>query len=154
MEKLPHDFKEFLKLLNTHGVEYLLVGGYAVNFYGYPRYTGDIDFFVATHEKNAEKLVQALKEFGFDVPELSVDLFLDASRMTRFGREPVKIEILNSISGIEFEEAYSNHKLVNIDGIEIPLISLADLRKNKSASGRYKDLDDLENLPPVEIDQP
>ena len=98
MEKLPHDFKEFLNLLNSHGVEYLLVGGYAVNFYGYPRYTGDIDFFIATNEQNAKNLVQALKEFGFDVPELSIDLFLDASRMTRFGREPVKIEILNSIS--------------------------------------------------------
>ena len=118
-----------------------------MNYYGYPRYTGDIDFFISVGNENAEKLVEVLKEFGFDVPELRKELFLDEGRMSRFGREPMKIEILNSISGIRFEEAYLNHKVVSLDGIEVPLISLADLRKNKRASGRFKDLGDLENLP-------
>jgi len=149
MENLHPDFKEFLKLLNSHQVDYLLVGGYAVSIHGYPRYTGDIDFWVAVSEENAQKLVNVLKEFGFDVPDLSTELFLDKSRITRLGREPVKIEILNSVSGLDFMPSQERAISIDIDGISIPVISLSDLRKNKLASGRAKDLADLENLPPV-----
>ena len=148
MENLHPDFKEFLKLLNSHQVDYLLVGGYAVSIHGYPRYTGDIDFWVAISEENALKLVGVLKEFGFDVPNLSTELFLDRSRMTRLGREPVKIEILNSVSGLDFEPAQKRAITIDIDGISVPVISLADLRQNKLASGRPKDLADSDNLPP------
>jgi predicted nucleotidyltransferase len=126
-----------------------LVGGYAVSIHGYPRYTGDIDFWVAVSEENAQKLVNVLKEFGFDVPDLSTELFLDKSRITRLGREPVKIEILNSVSGLDFMPSQERAISIDIDGISIPVISLSDLRKNKLASGRAKDLADLENLPPV-----
>lgn len=147
MQNLHPDFKEFLRLLNSHQVEYLLVGGYAVSIHGYPRYTGDIDFWIAVSEDNAQKVVQVLQEFGFDVPSLSKDLFLDKSRMTRLGREPVKIEILNSISGLDFSSSKENAISIEIDGISIPVISLSDLRENKLASGRAKDLADLENLP-------
>jgi len=147
MENLHQDFKEFLKLLNSHQVDYLLVGGYAVSIHGYPRYTGHIDFWVAVSEENAQKLVDVLEEFGFAVPSLSKELFLDESRMTRLGREPVKIEILNSISGLNFKPTQQRAITVDIDGITIPVISLVDLRINKLASGRAKDLADLENLP-------
>ena len=147
MEKLHPDFKDFLNLLNKHKVNYLLVGGYAVALHGYPRYTGDINFWIAQTERNAERLVAVFKEFGFDTPNLSTTLFLESNRMTRIGREPVKIEILNSISGVQFNEAYASKELVKVDDILIPLISLRDLRKNKLASGRNKDLADLDNLP-------
>ncbi len=147
MENLPRDFKEFLSLLNEHQVEYLLVGGYAVALHGYPRYTGDIDFWVRITEENALKIVTVLKKFGFDLPELSKEMFLDLNRMTRLGREPVKIEILNSISGLTYDEAIKGVKIFEIDGIQIPVIGLEELRKNKKASGRAKDLADLENLP-------
>ena len=147
MEKLPQDFKEFLLLLNEHEVEYLLVGGYAVALHGYPRYTGDIDFWVNISEVNAKKLVAVIKEFGFNLPELSTDMFLDPIRMTRMGREPVKIEILNSISGLSYDEGKSGALTIEIDGVKVPVIGLKELRKNKRASGRAKDLADLENLP-------
>ena len=147
MENLPQDFKEFLTLLNKHEVEYLLVGGYAVALHGYPRYTGDIDFWINNSEPNAEKIITVLKEFGFDLPELSKDMFLEPNRMTRMGNEPVKIEILNSISGLSYDEGQSGALTILFDGIKIPVIGLKELRKNKKASGRAKDLADLENLP-------
>ncbi len=147
MEKLPQDFREFLNLLNSLQVDYILVGGYAVAFHGYPRYTGDIDIWVAVNEENAIRIVAALKQFGFDLPELSEELFLDESRMTRLGREPVKIEILNRISGVDFAGAKSRAELVDFEGLLVPVISLADLRVNKKASARPKDLADLDNLP-------
>jgi len=147
MENLHQDFKDFLNLLNDHQVEYLLVGGYAVSIHGYPRYTGDIDIWIEVSRGNARRMVAVMKEFGFDVNTLSEEMFLDPNRMARLGREPVKIEVLNSISGVEFGEAYARGVDVEVDGVRIPVISLADLRANKLASGRLKDLADLENLP-------
>ena len=147
MEKLPHEFKEFLKLLNAHGVEYLLIGGYAVAYYGYPRYTGDIDVWIAVSEANAAKVVAVVRAFGFDTPDLTQDLFTDPSCMVRLGREPMKIEILTTVSGLQFEEARQHAETVALDGVDVAIISLADLRINKQASGRPKDLADLDNLP-------
>ncbi len=122
-------------------------GGYAVAIHGFPRYTGDIDIWIAVSPENATRVVETLKEFGFDLPELGPELFLSADRMTRLGREPVKIEILNAVSGLDFEQASRNAISVDFDGITVPVISLKDLRTNKLASGRAKDLADLENLP-------
>jgi hypothetical protein len=145
--ELPKDFKEFLKLLNANGVRYLLIGGYAVGFYGYPRATNDIDIFVAKDIENARRLVKTLSEFGFSAHELSTEIFMQEKSLIRMGVEPMKIEIANFISGIEFEEAYKDKTIGLIDEIEIDLISLQHLKINKQASGRYKDLNDLENLP-------
>ena len=147
MKKLNQNFRKFVSLLNSHEVKYLLVGGYAVSIHGYPRYTGDIDFGVEVSEENAVKIVSVLKKIGFDVPGLREELFLDTSRMSRFGRESVKIEILNSVSDLDFSEAFQNKIIVVFDGVELPVISIDDLRRNKQASGRAKDLTDLENLP-------
>src|SRR6516165_10786852 len=96
--RLPADLREFLKLLNSGRVEYLLVGGYAVGYYGYPRATADLDIWVAISEGNARKLVQALKRFGFDVPNLQPEIFLEQDRLVRFGEPPLRIEILTTIS--------------------------------------------------------
>ena len=144
--RLPPDFKEFLRLLNSHRVEYLLIGGYAVSYHGYPRATADMDVWVAVHPENAGRLVAALKEFGFDVPELSPQLFLSGNQVIRMGVPPMRIEVLTTISGVSFEVCYASRIMDVIDDVEVHLISLEHLRRNKQASGRYKDLDDLEHL--------
>lgn len=145
--RLPPDFKEFLKLLNEHEVKYLLIGGYAVSYYGYPRSTGDMDIWIALHPQNATKLVQVLQNFGFAVPGLSADLFLQEGQIVRMGVPPLRIELLNTISGVAFEECYARRQINEIDGILVNLIHVQDLKLNKQASGRPKDLNDLENLP-------
>ena len=149
MVKLPPDFKEFLSLLHTHHVEYLLVGGYAVAAHGYPRFTGDIDLWIQTSTENSERVLQVCREFGFDVPSLTAELFKDPNQMTRMGNPPLRIEILNSVSGLTFDAAWENRIVKQWDGVPVSLISLHDLRTNKQASGRLKDLADLENLPNV-----
>ena len=144
---LPPDFKEFLKLLNDHKVQYLLIGGYAVGYHGYPRATADMDIWVAIHPDNAGKIVTVLCEFGFDVPELTADLFLQEKQIVRMGVPPIKLEIVTSISGVEFDECYQERITDVLDGVKVDLIDLTHLKINKKASGRYKDLADLENLP-------
>jgi hypothetical protein len=144
---LPPDFREFLKLLNAHQVEYLLVGGYAVAYYGYPRATADMDIWIAVNPQNAERIVMALKEFGFDLPELSSALFLRESQMIRMGVPPVRIDIATTISGVSFAECYAARVIDLLDEVDVNLISLPHLKANKKAAGRHKDLDDLENLP-------
>lgn len=146
MTQLPQDFKEFLKLLNLHEVRYLLVGGYAVSYHGYPRSTADMDLWIAIEPKNAEKIVAVLRDFGFDVPRLEADLFLDENKVIRMGLPPLRIEIITSISGVCFDECYSERIIDSIDGVEVNIISLKHLKINKKASGRFKDLDDLEHL--------
>ena len=145
--RLARDFKEFLQLLRSAKIEYLLVGGYAVGHYGYPRATGDLDIWVAVHDRNVAALVSALREFGFDVPELTPLLFQQPRRVIRMGVPPVRIEILTGIDGVAFEECYSRRQIVEIDGIGVDVISLEDLKTNKRAVGRHQDFDDLENLP-------
>ncbi|MFV2045255.1 MAG: nucleotidyltransferase [Anaerolineales bacterium] len=145
--QLPQDFREFLQLLDSKGVEYLIVGGYAVTYHGYPRATGDLDVWVAVDSGNAERIVEAIREFGFDVPDLSSDLFLEEDRVIRMGEPPVRIEILTNISGVEFRESFESREVADVDGLPIPFIGLEHLKVNKAAAGRYQDLSDLEHLP-------
>ena len=146
MIQLPPDFKEFLKLLNSHRVEYLLVGGYAVGYHGYPRATGDMDLWVAIRQRNAEKLVAVLREFGFNAPQLSADLFLQENQIVRMGVPPMRIELLTTISGVGFDSCYSERIVDVIDNVEVYIINLKYLKQNKQASGSHKDLDDLQHL--------
>ena len=148
--ELPNDFKEFLKLLRAHDVKCLLIGGYAVGLHGYVRSTNDIDFWVSMTSDNAEHVVEVLKEFGFDVPELSKDLFLKRDQIVRMGVEPVRIEVTTTISGVEFDDCYPERAETTLDDLPVSVINLRDLRINKEASGRLKDLADLENLPKAE----
>ena len=144
---LPLDFKEFLKLLTAKSVEYLLIGGYAVGYHGYPRTTNDIDIWVAIKPENAERVVAALRDFGFDTPQLSTESFLKENAIVRMGVPPMRIEISTGISGVNFDECYKERVVDDIDGVQVNVISLRQLKINKKASGRHKDLNDLENLP-------
>lgn len=142
--RLPPDFREFLNLLNSNRVEYLLIGGYAVGYYGYPRPTGDMDIWIARTPDNARKVVDALKEFGFDCP---IELLLKENEVVRMGVPPFRLEILTTISGVGFSECYAERLQVMLDGVQVSLISLTHLKLNKKASARSKDVTDLENLP-------
>jgi len=144
---LARDFKEFLKLLSSNGVEYLLIGGYAVGIYGHIRATNDLDIWVKVSPANADSIYRALREFGFAGAGLTSDLFLARNNVVRIGVPPIRIEILTSISGVEFEVCYIEKEMIQIEEIVVPVISLARLRENKAATGRAKDLADLENLP-------
>ncbi len=145
--QIPSDFREFLKLLNDHDAKYLLIGGYAVSYYGYVRPTGDMDIWIPFERENSENIVSALRDFGFGSTDLNVELFLKPKRIIRMGVPPMRLEVSNYIDGVEFDECYEDCELLKLDGLIIKLISLEHLKINKKASGRFKDLDDLENLP-------
>ena len=144
---LPSDFKEFLKLLNSKKVKYLLVGGYAVGYYGYSRATADIDIWIAINSDNAAKVASVIHEFlGFNVEGATPELFLQENKIARMGVPPFRIEILTTISGVDFAACYPERVMDTLDDIEVPFISLKHLKVNKQASGRLKDLNDLEHL--------
>lgn len=147
MTRLPNDFKEFLKLLNANDVDYLIVGGHAVGYHGYPRPTGDIDIWVRIDARTAERIVAVLTEFGFDVPGISIELFLEPEKVVRMGVPPLRIDLLTSVDGVEFEECFRRRVVDEIDGVQVNFISLEDLKINKRAAARHRDLNDLENLP-------
>lgn len=142
--QLPPDFAEFLSLLNQHGVKYLLIGGYAVNLHGFVRATGDMDIFVELSGQNIEKLVAAYHDFG--VSSVQSEVF-QLGKIIRMGAPPLRLEVLNQISGVDFAEAYAEREMMEVDGLNIPVIGLRHLRANKAASGRPKDLGDLSELP-------
>ncbi len=142
------DFQDFIKSINNAKVKYVLVGGYSVIFHGFPRTTGDLDIFVEVSKENYQKLSIAFFEFGLSVFDMTEENFLHNENMTvfSFGRAPVSIEILKEISGLTFEEVYFNAINTEIEGIPVSVIQLRDLIKNKKASGRAKDINDIENL--------
>ena len=143
--RIPPDFKEFLKLLKVHEVRYLLVGGYAVNAFGYVRNTVDMDVWVAATPENHRCVIEAIREFGFaNVPSTVLD---GENAMLRLGHPPLRIEVLKTISGVEFDACWPRREELRIEDLCIPMISLADLKTNKRSAARLKDLDDLANLP-------
>ena len=144
---LPPDFREFLQLLNSERIEYLLVGGYAVGYYGYPRATGDMDVWVAATPENAASLATVLEKFGFAAESIQPDLFLQRDQVVRMGVPPLRIDLLTSVSGVDFAQCYAEKTVDLIDGVQVNLISLDRLKANKRAIGRSKDVDDLEHLP-------
>ena len=145
--RLPIDFKEFLRLLNSEKVDYLLVGGYAVGVHGYPRSTADLDVWVAVGEENAARLGRVLEQFGFSSKSLLAADLLREGRILRMGVPPLRIEIMTRASGVSFHECYAARVVASIDGIEVNVIDLDHLKVNKRAAGRLKDLADLEKLP-------
>jgi predicted nucleotidyltransferase len=146
VQRLPDDFKEFLKLLNSHDVEYMLIGGHAVGHYGYVRNTADMDVWVATSPENARRIVATLEAYGFSRGSVTADLFLAEDRVVSLGFPPLRLDIITTIAGVTFAECYSRRTRAEIDGVDVSLISLDDLRMNKAASGRLKDLADLDEL--------
>jgi predicted nucleotidyltransferase len=144
--KLPQDFREFLELFNAKGVEYMIVGSYALAYYGAPRYTGDIDVFVRRTEVNAQRIMGALNEFGFAFPNLTWNDFVKGDTVIQLGVPPVRIDILTFLSGMDWDTA-SSHKVPDeIDGVPVFVIGREDYIVNKKASGRAKDLADIEAL--------
>jgi hypothetical protein len=133
--------------LNENRVEYLLIGGYAVIFYGYPRTTGDLDIWIAQTQDNAQRVTAALHAFGFGGADVSPERFLEPNKIHRMGIPPFRIELLTHISGVDFAECWPNRQTALIEGIPVAIIGLDKLKINKSASGRAKDINDLENLP-------
>jgi len=144
--ELPPDFKELLESLNANGVRYMVVGGYAVGFHGYGRSTNDIDIFVANDQTNAERLVKALTEFGFSGNNLSPDIFMRKDSLVIMGVEPLAVDILNYLTGVNFDAAFERRELVDCEDIRISLIGFDDLITNKRTAGRHKDLADVEYL--------
>jgi len=149
MEKLPlpPDFKDFLRLLSSNRVEYLLVGGYAVGFYGYPRATGDLDVWIAADDGNAVRVVKTLRDFGFSEASVKEELFKKPDQVFRMGKPPISIDIITTATGLDFADCYSRRNMQTLDGVQVDLIHPDDLKRNKRLSGRAKDLNDIENLP-------
>lgn len=143
---LNKDFREFIELLNSNKVKYLVLGGYAVAFHGHPRYTKDLDVWLETSEENASRVVKALKDFGFSAVDLTEKDFLQKGQVIQLGYPPNRIDLLNSPSGVDFDECYQKRIEVEIDDTKICVIDLESLKKNKIASGRLQDLADVEKL--------
>ena len=144
--KLDSDIKDFIVLLNKHEIEYLLIGGYAVIYYKVQRYTRDIDFFIRPVKSNAEKMLVVMQEFGMGSHGLTADDFLD-DLIIQIGFKPNRIDILKSVSGIDFLECYENREVATLeDGTQINIINKADLIKSKLAAGRDKDKYDVSEL--------
>jgi predicted nucleotidyltransferase len=146
MNELNKDFQEFIALLEARGVDYLVVGGYAVGLHGFPRFTGDLDFFVAISEANAAKLMEVFADFGFGDIGLRPDDFLAKDFVVEIGREPRKIQVLTGIDGVVFDECFAHRVEVEIAGMTVKFIGKTDLIRNKTAAARPKDLIDAEQL--------
>jgi hypothetical protein len=143
---LNQDFKEFLQLLNENEVEYLIVGGYAVAFHGYPRYTKDIDIWVKSDKENAQRIIQSLDQFGFGSLGLKTTDFLQPDQIIQLGNPPVRIDLITILEGVNFEECFNSKVVENIDDVDVNFIDLHNLKKNKQALGRPQDVADLEHL--------
>lgn len=141
-----HDFRELLSILAKHEVRYLIIGGYAVMKYTEPRWTKDLDLLVATDPQNAQAVFNALKEFGAPLSGLSPEDFADVESFYQMGRPPLRVDVMMSIPGVIFEEAWTNRQLVDLAGIQAAFISKADLIKAKAATARPQDLLDLDKL--------
>lgn len=140
------DFKEFIQLLNANDVHYLVVGGYAVAYFGYPRYTKDIDIWVQLERGNAVNVVHALRQFGFGTLGLTVEDFLVADQIIQLGYPPARIDLLTTLPGVDFDECYAARTDVEMDSVVVHFIGRVHLIQNKRASGRLQDLADVEQL--------
>jgi hypothetical protein len=125
----------------------LVVGGYAVIFHGYVRTTGDLDVWVALNLENAAKVEAAIRSMGFNPPGLKDEWFVRKGAVLRIGQEPLRFDIINDIDGVTFAECYARRVQADLEGVQVSIISLPDLKANKKASGRNKDLADLDYLP-------
>lgn len=146
MGKLSSDLSEFIALLNSHRVEYLIVGGHAVAYHGHPRFTGDIDFLLRPSTENANLVISALGDFGFGALALKAADLIVPGQVVQLGRPPNRIDLLTSISGVEFDEAWSSRISAILGGEAVNFLGWDALLRNKEASGRDKDSVDLKRL--------
>ena len=143
---LSRDFKEFVESLNAHAVEYLVVGGYALAAHGHPRYTGDLDVWVNQQPANLARLMTALEAFGFGSLGLSVHDFAATDAVVQLGHPPGRIDLLTGIDGVQFDACFARRQVMQVAGLDLPIIHVDDFKTNKRATGRLKDLADLEAL--------
>ena len=143
---LNKDFREFIELLNSHNVQYLVIGGYAVAFHGYPRYTKDLDIWISTDIENAGNIISALKDFGFGSMEIKEDDLTKPDRIIQLGYPPNRIDLITTAEGLKFHECYPLRIETEIEGLRIDFIDLENLKNNKRTTGRHQDLADLEHL--------
>lgn len=140
------DFREFVGLLIKHKAEYLIVGGYAVGIHGHPGYTGDLDIWLNPTQENSIKILNCVNDFGFGSFNLTPNDFTKEGNVIQLGYPPLRIDLLTNIAGVTFDECYRNRKEIDIDGLNVFFIGYNDLIKNKKATGRHRDIDDIENL--------
>lgn len=140
------DFIDFVEFLNINEVKYIVVGAHALAFHGRPRHTGDLDIWIKPEIDNARKIIKVLDDFGFSSPGLTEKDFLKEDYVTQLGYPPLRIDILNSISGVEFEDAYQGRIIGREGNTEISFINIADFIANKLAMGRPKDIGDVNTL--------
>jgi len=143
---LEKDIVDFIRLCNEHFVKYLVIGGYAVSIHGYPRSTKDIDVCIEMSELNASKMVSVINEFGFGSLELNKEDFLKKDLITQLGFPPLRIDILNDLDGVSFEEAWNNKKVVAFENVPVNFIGYNELLIVKQKSGRLQDIADIEKL--------
>jgi predicted nucleotidyltransferase len=143
---LNQDFKEFIQSLNDNHVRYLVIGGYAVALHGHPRYTKDLDVWIEMNPENAGRMVEALRQFGFESLGLQAADFLTPDQVVQLGYPPNRIDIITTPPGVDFESCYASRVEVEIDEVRVNFIDLENLKESKKASGRLQDLADLENL--------
>jgi predicted nucleotidyltransferase len=146
LNNLEKDFLDFISLCNQYNVKYLVIGGYAVGIHGYPRLTKDLDISVQISEDNAEKVVQVINDFGLGSLRLKKDDFLKANFVTQLGYEPVRIDILNDLDAVSFEDAWKNKKVVTMFDVPINFIGLDELIIIKEKAGRKQDIADIDKL--------
>ena len=147
---LNRDYQELLQSFVSHNVRFLIVGGYALAAHGHPRYTKDLDIWVWTDPSNAERIVMSLESFGFDGLGLTALDFQEPGVVVQLGREPQRVDILTFATGLDFVSAYENRMMVSIGNLEVPFVSIDDLRTNKLATGRLRDIADAADLPPAQ----
>ncbi|PKN70041.1 MAG: hypothetical protein CVU54_08405 [Deltaproteobacteria bacterium HGW-Deltaproteobacteria-12] len=143
---LNKDYKEMLQLLQEEEVDFILVGAYALGAHGYPRATGDIDIWIKANDNNSLKVYKALKRFGAPIEQINTNDFAQEGIIYQIGVAPCRIDIITQISGVTYDEADSDKIIVEVEGIDLPIISLDKLIKNKNATGREKDKLDAQYL--------
>ena len=143
---LSKDWREFLELLNSRGVDYVIVGAQSLAFHGRPRYTGDLDILVRPRPENARLLVDLLKQFGFAHSGFKETDFIEPEQMIQLGRAPNRIDLLSSISGVSTDEAFASRVSAELDGIPVFILGKDALIQNKRAVGRPQDLAALDIL--------
>ncbi|MFK7936091.1 MAG: nucleotidyltransferase [Saprospiraceae bacterium] len=140
------DFREFIGLLNENGVKYLVIGGYAVAYHGYPRYTKDIDFWIWGDPENARKITETIQKFGFASLGIKVDDFLTPENVIQLGYPPARIDLLTALKDLNFETCYEKRVVEKFDDLEINFIDLESLIKSKLSAGRPQDKVDVQKL--------
>ena len=143
---LSKDLREFVELLNANKVEYLVVGAFALAFYGVPRYTADLDLLVRPTVENGKRILHALTQFGFGSLALTIDDFSGGDKIIQLGVSPNRIDLLTSISGLTFDETWSSRETADLDGVPVAFIGKSALIRNKTKTGRPRDIADVEEL--------